>query len=128
MAIAFFQVPLSVQTKDYGEADLGMPEVLQNVNYQFLIVKEGGEEGIIQVETSEATLQEIEQNEHCQKLNESQLETLKASYPTPKIKQKYRLSTIGNEEPFVVDESGERVIDNWQTVRSGFYLIDVPVI
>lgn len=128
MASAFFLVPLSVQTKDYGEAELATPEVLQNVNHQFVIVKEGGEEGIIQVETSEANLQDIEKNEHCQKLNESQLETLKASYPAPKIKQKYRLSTTGNDEPFVVDESGERVVDTWQTVRSGFYLIDVPVI
>lgn len=60
MASAFFLVPLSVQTKDYGEAELATPEVLQNVNHQFVIVKEGGEEGIIQVETSEANLQDIE--------------------------------------------------------------------
>lgn len=134
MAVAFFQVQLSVQKQDYGEATLILPEVMPELNYQFVIVKEGGEEGIIKVETSEENLQQIEQNQSYKKLTKSQMETLKESYPVPKVKQKYRLPTseaIETEqsiEPFVVDESGKRVVDTWQTVRSGFYLIDVPVL
>ncbi|HEY9605871.1 MAG TPA: hypothetical protein V6C85_29970 [Allocoleopsis sp.] len=134
MAVAFFQVQLSVQTKEHGQAELVVAEVLQKLNYQFVIVKEGGKEGIIKVEDSEENLQKIEQNQSCKKLTESQIQTLKESYPTPKIKQKYRLATPeGSEteqsnEPFAVDESGARLVDTWQTVRSGFYLIDVPIL
>lgn len=128
MTVAFFQVQLSVETKEHGEAKLVLSEPLPELNYQFVIVKEGGEEGIIKVETSEENLQKIEQNQHYKKLTTSQMETLKSSYPAAKVKQKYRVTTSETNEPFVVNESGERVIDTWQTVRSGFYLIDVPVI
>lgn len=134
MAVAFFQVQLSVQAKEYGEAELVLHEVLPELNYQFVIVKEGGKEGIVKVEASEENLQEIEKNENWKKLTESEMETLKESYPAPKIKQKYRLPTQAeseteeSSEPFLVDESGDRLIDTWQTVRSGFYLIDVPVL
>jgi hypothetical protein len=60
------------------------------------------------------------------------MEALKKSYPVPKLKQKYRspspaeMETSG--EPFALDDRGNRIIETWQTVRSGFYLIDVPVL
>lgn len=134
MTVAFFQVHLSVHTQEHGEAKLILPEVFQEINHQFVMVKEGGEEGIIKIETSEANLKKLEKNESSKKLTESEMETLKESYPAPKIKQKYRLPTQAESEteqgnePFVVDESGDRLVDTWQTVRSGFYLIDVPVL
>lgn len=134
MVIAFFQVQLSIKNKEHGEAELVLPEGSPEADYQFILVKEGGEEGIVKVEDSEENIQEIEKNENWKKLRESEMETLKESYPIPKIKQKYRLPTQSESEtetstePFVVDESGDRLVDTWQTVRSGFYLIDVPVL
>jgi hypothetical protein len=135
MAIAFFRVQLSVQPRAGGAAELVVPNVLQGLNYQFIIVKEGGEEGVVRVEASAADLEKIEKDQNCKKLTDPQMKELKnSSYPPPKLKQKYRLQTQakseteGISEPFVVDEQGNRVIDTWQTVRSGFYLIDVLVL
>jgi hypothetical protein len=128
MAVAFFQVQLSIQPKEHGEAELILPKAFPEINHQFIIVKEGGEEGIIKIETSEANLKKLENNESCKKLTESEMKALKESYPNPKLKQKYRFPTQAESEPFVVDQQGERLIDTWQTVRSGFYLIDVPVL
>jgi len=128
MAVTYFQVQLSIKTKEHGEAELIFPEVSPDTNYQFVIVKEGGKEGIIKLEDSEKNIQTIEKNENLKKLTESEMEALKQSYPTPKLKQKYRLPTQAESEPFVVDQQGDRLIDTWQTVRSGFYLIDVPVL
>ena len=64
-----------------------------------------------------------------------QLTTLQASYPKPKIKQKYRMQSqiqeAGETVPaaglFEVDQAGNKIVDTFQTVRAGFYLIDVPV-
>ncbi len=128
MAVAYFQVQLSIKAQEHGEAELILPEVSSETNYKFVIVKEGGKEGIIKVEDSEKNIQKLEENENCKKLTESEMEALKESYPTPKLKQKYRLPTQAESEPFVVDQQGDRLIDTWQTVRSGFYLIDVPVL
>ena len=135
MAIASFRIQLSVQPRAGGAAELVVPDVLQGVNYQFIIVKEGGEEGIVRVEASAADLEKIEKDRDCEKLTGPQMKRLKnSSYPTPKLKQKYRLQTEakseteGISEPFVVDEEGNRVVDTWQTVRCGFYLINVLVL
>jgi hypothetical protein len=128
MTVTYFQVQLSIKPKEQGEAELILPEVSPETSYKFVIVKEGGEEGIIKVEDSEENIQKLAKNENCKKLTQSEMETLKESYPTPKLKQKYRLPTQAETEPSVVDQQGDRLIDTWQTVRSGFYLIDVPVL
>ena len=55
---------------------------------------------------------------------------------TAKLKQKYRMHTqiegrdIAESEgdAFEVDDQGHRIIETFQTIRSGFYLIDVPVL
>lgn len=136
MTVAFFQVQLSVHPTEAGAAELVLPEVLQARNYHFVIIKDGGEEGIVKLEESDSALEEVENDNRCQKLTQEEMETLKNSYPSPKLKQNYReqiqpqdsseSETVG--EPFAVDEQGNKIIDTWQTVRSGFYLIDVPIL
>jgi len=136
MPAAFFQVRLSVQPSSGGEAELILPGVLQGLNYRFVIVKDGGEEGIIKLEESDAVMSNVANASECRVLTENQVETLQESYPKPKIKKKFRmraqtqgLGGIGRtSEDFEVDNQGNRLVDNIQTVRSGFYLIDVPLL
>lgn len=132
----YFQIPLSVQVKSGGNAELVSPKVLHGLNYHFVIVKDGGDKGIISIDEADAVLKEVEENKDCKKLTVKQMKTLQKSYPAPKIKKIYRKRTQilepgeveTTEEEFEVDEKGNRIIDTAQTVRSGFYLIDVPVI
>lgn len=132
MAVTFFQVQLLVKQKEAGEAELVLPKVLQEFNPQFIAVKDGGEEGIIKLDTSEANLKKIEKEKSCKKLTESQMDALKKSYPAPKLKQKYRSPSPEemetSREPFALDDRGNRIVETWQTVRSGFYLIDVHIL
>jgi hypothetical protein len=132
MAVAFFQVQLSVQPKEAGEAELVLPKVLHELPYQFVAVKDGTEEGIIKLDTSESNLKKLEKEKSCKKLTEPQMAALKKSYPVPKLKQKYRLPSPEevetSSEPFALDDRGNRILETWQTVRSGFYLIDIPVL
>ncbi len=133
MAIAFFQIPLSVKPTGGGDAELVAPEVLQGLNYRYVIVKEGGEEGIIKLEESQQVRRKVAEQQDCKKLTAKQVEELKQNYPRPKLKEKYRTHQQVEEEdevtdePFELDDKGNRIIDTIQTVRSGFYLIDVPV-
>jgi hypothetical protein len=135
MPVAFFQVRLSVQPKAGGEAELIPPQALHGLNYQFIHVKDGGQEGIVKLEGLDPVLKQVEKDKDCKKLTAKQLETLRASYPKPKIKQKYRLQPqvqeSGETAPagvlFAVDQTGDRIVEIFQTVRAGFYLIDVPV-
>lgn len=132
----FFQITLSVDPKSEGNAELVSPEVLQGLNYHFVIVKDGRDEGIISIDEPDAVLKEVEEDKDCNMLTVKQMKTLQKNYPAPKIKKIYRkrtqvlepgeIETTGDE--FEVDENGNRIIDTFQTVRSGFYLIDVPVI
>jgi hypothetical protein len=132
MAVAFFQVQLSVQPKEAGEAELVLPKVLHELPYQFVAVKDGCEEGIIKLDTSESNLKKLEKEKSCKKLTEPQMAALNKSYPVPKFKQKYRSPSPEevetSSEPFALDDRGNRILETWQTVRSGFYLIDVPVL
>jgi hypothetical protein len=136
MPAAFFQVRLSVQPKSGGEAELMPPQVLQGLDYQYVVVKEGGEEGIVKLDGPDSALKQVERDKDCKKLTPRQLEALRANYPKPKLKTKYRtqmqLQSMGEALPmpgaFAVDEAGNKIVDTVQTVRSGFYLIDVPVL
>jgi len=132
MAVAFFQVQLSVQPKEAGEAELVLPKVLHELPYQFVAVKDGCEEGIIKLDTSESNLKKLEKEKSCKKLTEPQMAALNKSYPVPKLKQKYQSPSPEevetSREPFALDDRGNRILETWQTVRSGFYLIDIPVL
>ncbi len=135
MPIAFFQVNLSVQPKYGGEAEFFLPEALKDLPCHFVIIKDDGEEGIVKIEQSDAILKEVGKEKSCKKLTAKQMETLRRTYPQPRLKKKYReripTEESNESEPiddeFEVDNDGNRIIDTFQTVRSGFYLIDVPV-
>ncbi len=137
MSVTFFQIVLSVQPKGGGEAEPVPPKVLQGLNYRFVIVKDGGKEGIIKLEEPNEVIKKVEKDKNCKKLTEKQMGKLQKTYPVPKIKKRYRMRTqapeeeVGTEtaaEPFEVDDKGSKIIETFQTVRSGFYLIDVPVL
>ena len=136
MPIAFFQTQLSVRPTSGGQAQIVVPKALQGLDYHFVAVKDGGDEGIVQIEEPKATIEAVEQDPDCKKLTAKQVETARQSYPPPRLKKKFRVRTAPMEagdsavvtEQFEVDQHGNRVVDTFQTVRSGFYLIDVPVI
>lgn len=170
MPVAFFQVPLSVQPKSGGTAEILVPEVLRDLNYGFVIVKEGAEEGIVRVDVSETDLKKITGEANCTRLDLASMKALYESYPKPKLKQQYQTKASSPQplpgagealqaaiprppqaageamEPspfqppqvavgesiagqqFETDEQGNPIIITLQTVRSGFYLIDVPIV
>lgn len=118
MATAYFKIPLSVESKG-GTARVVPPKELKKFNYQFVIVKEEGTEGIIKINTSSDDLKKIENIKKCEKLSKKQMEQIIIiNYPEPILKQKYRSE---------VDSEGNRICDTFQIVRSGYYLIDIPV-
>lgn len=90
MPVAFFQVPLSVQPKSGGTAEILVPEVLRDLNYGFVIVKEGAEEGIVRVDVSETDLKKITGEANCTRLDLASMKALYESYPKPKLKQQYQ--------------------------------------
>ena len=128
MATAYFQVQLSVQPTEGGEAKLVVPKVLNALEHQFILVQEGGEEGLIQVEASTTELRKLEKDKHCKKLSKADLDALKNTYSTPKLKQKFHSLSESEEGEAEVSDPDNRPIDTLQTVRSGFYLIDVPIV
>ncbi len=127
MPVVYFQVQLKVQPTSGGDAELAVPSVLRDLNYHFILVKDGGEEGIVAVDESKAALDTIGADKACTKLTTKQADTLRQSYPPPRLKQRFRPAPAASDEKFVLDKKGKPVVETVQTVRSGFYLIDVPV-
>jgi hypothetical protein len=135
MAVAYFQVSLSVQPKEKGQARLVPPSIMAEHDHQYIIVKDGGKEGIVKLEAPTGVIKEIQKDKDCKKLTTRQMQQLKKSYPSPKLKKKYRVQeqrpdvdeavTVGGGP--VVDATGSPIVDTFQTVRAGFYMIDVPV-
>lgn len=77
----------------------------------------------------------IEKKQGFERLNKKQMQDLQKSYLPLKLKQKYRVRAQTQEEgremigeQFEVDKQGNRVVDTIQTIRSGFHLIDVPIL
>jgi hypothetical protein len=137
MAATHFRIRLTVQPSGGGEARLVPPKVLQGLRYRFVLVKDGGEEGIVQLDEPRSVLEKIQRTKDCTKLTEKQLETVMSGYPAPKLKQRYRLRPLVQEmgshaeataEPYELDDQGIRIVDDFQTVRVGLYLIDMPVV
>ena len=132
----FFQVTLSTQPTGGGAAGLVPPAVLRDLDFDVVIVKDGGEEGILKLEGSAAVLKMLAKDEACKKLTKKQMASLRKSYPPPKLRQQYRPQVEPTEagevettdSPFAVDERGKPIIDTIQTIRSGFHLIDVPIL
>lgn len=137
MVMAYFQVDLSVKPLSRGQAEVVPPKVLEGRDYQFIIVKEGVEEGIIQLNAPSDVMRQIEKDKQCRKLKKDEMKKLMETYPRPRIKKKYHEKTEvlkGKDEeatPIKVvdlDHNGNQIIDTVQTVRAGFYMIDVPVL
>jgi hypothetical protein len=138
MPVALFKVKLSVKPGGGGQAELVVPKVLRELDYHFVIVKDGGAEGIVQVDAPKATIDEIEAGRSSEKLTAKQAQALRESYPPPRLKQRYRVittpieaegGTLGAQvEQYATDDQGKPVVDTYQTVRADFYLIDVPVV
>jgi hypothetical protein len=132
VAQAFFKVRLTIQPKG-GDAELVTPKVLEDVTWRFAVIKEGGEEGIVTVEGSNAAIANVAKDPACTKLTKDTLETALKAYPTPKLKKKFRPAPSGPPDtvgggPVPMDEKGNRIVDTVQSVRAGFYIIDVPVV
>ncbi len=134
MSEAFFKISLSLESKG-GQTRLAPPKALKDLNFRFVIVKEGGKEAIVSVKGSQTKLKNLEKSKNCQKLTSKQAQALKETYPPPRLKQKYRLraqvpaggkgvNVPGQRE---TDEKGNPFIDTYQTVRCGFHLIDVLI-
>jgi hypothetical protein len=102
MPTAFFQVCLSVQPTRGGEAEIGVPQALRGLNYGFVIVKDGGQEGIIKIEGAETLLRQVEKDHDCKKLTAKQAEALQGGYPQPRGRaswnQSARFSTLMRQE------------------------------
>ncbi|NJP10299.1 MAG: hypothetical protein HC866_13170 [Leptolyngbyaceae cyanobacterium RU_5_1] len=133
MAIAYFEIPVMVQPTTGGDAELVLVQELHGLAYQFVQVNDGGREAIIQLNAGEAGLQTLSQTSHFTPLTDTEMAALKASYAPPKLKQRYRRAQTDaqieeSSLPFELDLHGNPVIEWVQTVRSGFYLVDVPVV
>ena len=130
MGKAIFQVALSVEAVGQGNARLVPTKALKDLHYRFVTVKDGGDEAIVVVEASDAELKALEKDKSCRKLTPKQADSLRHSYPAPKVKKKFRAippaaKPAGGQ--FETDKHGKPIVDTVQTVRSGFYLIDVPL-
>jgi hypothetical protein len=134
MPVRFFQIPLTVRPQRPGTAELIPPKPLREMPFDFVLVRQGGEEAIVRVEAPEAELKALEKAKEVQRLTLSQMKKLRDSYSTPALKKRrFHAQHIASEEPTAAGEQGrpqsqlEVVEQTVQTVRSGFYLIDVPV-
>lgn len=132
MASAFFKVETSVSRG--GEARLVPPKAIEGLNYEFVVVQDGGKEAIIKIQESQTVLQKVDRDDKCDKLTPREMAAVRESYPPPRLKQQYRpkayTSESGSEvlaEPYELDAAGKPVVDTYQTVRSGFHLFDVPI-
>lgn len=88
------------------------------------------------MEASDEALAKLDQDRQCTRLTIDQVAVLQHSYPSPKLKRRYRTLEAVLEagdfkrapEQFATDEAKRKVVEILQTVRSRFYLIDVPVL
>jgi hypothetical protein len=139
MPVAYYQIQLALQPTGGGQAQLAVPEALHELSYQFVIVKDGGEEGIVRVEAPKATLDALAKTESLKKVTEHQVAELRAGYPPPRLRERYRLVATppadaevllgsASVEQVALDDQGQQVLETIQTVRAGFHLIDVPVV
>ncbi|GAA4609827.1 hypothetical protein BJY16_007527 [Actinoplanes octamycinicus] len=112
MAVAHFRIRTAVQPAG-GDATLTVPDALDGVDFRFVLVRDGGEEALIRVDQPADVLKRLANAPGMTRLTAKQLTAARADYPAPCRKQLY---------------TEDRTITTFQTVRSGFYLIDVPVL
>jgi len=102
---------------------------LRAVPHDFVLVNSGGAEAIVRVEQTENMLKMLAQETNSAKLTPKQLAETRASYAAPSLKQRYRpVDASQPSKGFACDKQGHPIVETVQTVRSGIYLIDVPVV
>jgi hypothetical protein len=96
------------------------------------VVKDGAEEGIVTVEGTNAMLAQVAKDPACTKLTKDQLDAALKAYPAPRLKKKLQPPAVQAETPgggrAVVEAPGNRPAETVQSVRAGFYIIDVPIV
>jgi hypothetical protein len=138
MSTAYFQIPVSIQSDPDATARLAPPRALTNLDLHYIRVDERRLKAIVRMSAPKERLQEVVEDQRNQELTQEQVASALNDYPPPRLKTKYRVlaqlraADEGNGEaqvidPFVLDDQGNRITDTFQIVRSGFYLIDVPV-
>ena len=83
MPTANFRVTLAVNPTGGGDAELIAPDALQEVDFQYLIVKEGCEEGIVTLDAPNAALRELAEADGCEKLTSRKMNSVRRGYPPP---------------------------------------------
>jgi hypothetical protein len=125
----YFRVQLALQTLNGGRATLDVPPALRAVPHGFVLVNGGGAEAIVRVEQTESVLKMLAHETHCTRLTPKQLEETRARYAAPSVKQRYRpVDAAQPSKGYATDKHGQPIVETVQTVRSGIYLIDVPVV
>ena len=129
MATAYFKIKLSLDTKA-GKARLVPPKLLKDIDFGYVLVKEGGSEAIVKVDATSDAIKKIDNNKDFEKLTPKQMEAAIKNYPIAKKKRLYRPAKVeAGAEPqtgiYQKDEKGNLIVDTVQTVRSGYHLIDV---
>ena len=125
----YFRVQLALQTLNGGRATLDVPAALRAVPHEFVLVNGGGAEAIVRVEQPESVLKTLAHEASCTKLTPKQLEDTRARYAAPSLKRRFRpVDASQPSKGFASDKHGRPIVETVQTVRSGIYLIDVPVV
>lgn len=131
MGKVYLQVKLGVRPVGGGAAELVMPPELDGVDFRFVQVKDGAEEGIVVVDEEPSMVAKLTSAADVTQLSSTRQAKVRTSYPEPRLKQKYRApaTPVHGESAtvFETDEEGRPVVQTVQTVRAGYYLIDVPV-
>src|SRR3954452_22832739 len=101
MAEVYLQVKLGIRPTKGGAAELVPPRELEGLNYQFVVVKDGAEEGIVAVNEEPELAAELETSDQITGLTGEQVAKVRANSPPPRLKQRYRSqpAAIGDEAP-----------------------------
>jgi hypothetical protein len=135
MPVRFFQVPLKTMPRAGGQAELTPPKPLRDLAFEYVVVQHGGKEAIVRVEAPEAELKALEKEKDLERLTPAQMRKLRDGYAKPVLKRKLVPQPLSDRDEAAADAGAaeaepqvEVVEQTVQTVRSGFYLIDVPIV
>ena len=125
----YFRVKLALRPLDGGSATLDLPAAMRTVPHDFVLVNSGGAEAIVRVEQPDSVVKSLARETDCTKLTPRQLEEVRARFGTPSLKRRYRpVDASQPSKGYASDKQGHPIVETVQTVRSGFYLIDVPLV
>ena len=102
MAETYLRVSLGVQPTQGGAAELVPPPELAGVDFRYVVVKEGGEEGVVVVDGEPSLIARLQTAPAITKLTAGRLAAVRDGYPPPRLKQRYRLQTAAPVEEALV--------------------------